>query len=102
MLAGLELHERGAVVDAELGERRPHVAQHRAVVRARVAAGRAVAEELPLGEQLLVNLEPAHEADRGVVERGVWGVVAHEAPVVGAAGTADAATTRLRPPCLAA
>ena len=102
VLAGLELHERGAVVDAELRERRPHVAQHGAVVRARVAAGRAVAEELALGEQLLVDLEPADEADGGVVERGVERVVAHDAPVVGAAGKVAAATTRLRPACLAA
>jgi len=73
VLPGLELHERGAVVDAELRERGTHVAQHHAVVGAGVPAGGAVAEELPLGEELLVHLQPGNEPDRGVVEDVVLG-----------------------------
>ena len=73
MLAGLELHERGPVVDPELGKRGPHVSQHRSIVRAGVTAGRAMAEQLPLDEELLVHLETANESYRGAVERLVLG-----------------------------
>ncbi len=66
VLPGLELHQRRAVVLAELGQRRAHVAQHLAVVRVGVAARRAMAEHLALGEQLLVDFEAGDEADFGV------------------------------------
>jgi hypothetical protein len=73
VLAGFELHERGAVVDTELGESGTHVPEHDPVVGPGVAARRAVAEELPLGEELLVDLETGDEPDRGVVEDVVLG-----------------------------
>ena len=75
LLAGLELHERGAVVDPELGEGGTHVPQDGAVVGAGVAAGWAMAEELSLGEELLVHLESAEEPEFPVVR------LAHLAPL---------------------
>ena len=68
VLPGLELHQRGAVVLAELREGGPHVAQHLAVVRGGVVARRAAAEHLRFGEQLLVDLEAADKADLFVVD----------------------------------
>ena len=51
VLAGLELHQSRAVVLAHLRERRPHVAQDLGVMLAVVvAARRAAAEELALGQ----------------------------------------------------
>jgi len=68
LLARLELHQRGAVVLAHLRERRAHVAQDLGVVVvAVVAAGGAAAEQLAHGQQLLVDLQPAAEAQGGVV-----------------------------------
>ena len=69
LLLRLELHERRAVVLAELGERGPHVAEHLAVVVFGVEAGGAAAEQLVRGQELLVHLEAGYEADRFVVER---------------------------------
>ena len=73
LLLGLELHEGGAVVLAELGEGRPHVAEDLGVVLVAVAAGRAAAEELLLGQELLVDLEAGAEADLGVIRVGHLG-----------------------------
>ncbi len=67
LLLGLELHERGAVVLAELGERGPHVPEDLRVVFRAVAAGRAPAEQLTVGEDLLVHLKARFEPDRLVV-----------------------------------
>ena len=67
-LAGLELHQRRAVVFAELGKGRPHVADDLGVVIGVVvvAAGRAVAEKLFVGLQLLVHFQAALESQPGV------------------------------------
>ncbi len=70
LLLGLELHQGRAVVLAQLGQGRPHVAEDLGVVLLAVAAGRAAAEELLLGQELLVDLEAGAEADLGVVRRG--------------------------------
>ena len=67
VLLRLELHQCGAVVLAEFGQCRAHVPQHRPVVLARVEPGRAAAEELALGQQLLMDFQPAHESDCFVV-----------------------------------
>jgi hypothetical protein len=72
-LLGLELHEGRAVVLAELGQGRAHVAEDLGVVLAAVAAGRAAAEELLFGQDLLVDLEARAEPDRFVVGRGHLG-----------------------------
>ena len=68
VLFGLELHQRRAVVFPQFGERRTHVAQHDAVVRFRVKAGRAVTEHLPFGHQLLMHLEPCNEAHFRIID----------------------------------
>ena len=68
VLSGLELHQRRAVVLAELGQGRPHVAQDRAVVLGGVEPRRTVAEHLLFGEQLLVDLEADPKTDLGVVD----------------------------------
>ncbi len=67
-LAGLELHQRRAVVFAELGEGGPHVADDLGVVilMAVVAAGRAMAKEFLGGQQLLVHFQAALEPHFGV------------------------------------
>ncbi len=73
LLLGLELHEGRAVVLAELGQGRPHVAEDLGVVLVAVAAGRAAAEELLFGQELLVDLEAGAEADLGVIRAGHLG-----------------------------
>ena len=72
-LPGLELHQGRAVVFAQLGQGRPHVAQDLGVVGRAVMAGRAAAEELPLGQELLVDFQAGLEADGGVVLGGHLG-----------------------------
>ena len=70
-LARLELHQRRAVVLAELGKGRPHVADDLGVVIGVVvvAAGRAMAEKLFFGLQLLMHFQAALESQPGVGRR---------------------------------
>ncbi len=67
LFVGLEFHEGGAVVLAELGEGRAHMAQHLRVVSLVVLAGRAAAEQLLTGVELLVDLEAGLEPQPGIV-----------------------------------
>ena len=67
LLARLELHERGAVVLAELAQRGTHVAQHFGVGVVGVVTRRAPAEEFGRRVELLVDLEPTHESELVVV-----------------------------------
>jgi hypothetical protein len=69
LLLGLELHQRGAVVLAQLRERRPHVPQDLGVVLVAVETGGTPAEYLLVGEQLLVDLQTGAQADFRVVLR---------------------------------
>ncbi len=67
VLAGLELHQGGAVVLAHLRQGGPHVAQHLGLVLGLVVlAGRTAAEQLAPGQELLVHLQAHHEAQLGV------------------------------------
>ena len=68
VLLRLELHQRGAVVLAELREGRPHVPEDRPVVGLGVEPRRAAAEELRRGQELLVDLQSADEAHLSVIE----------------------------------
>jgi len=67
LLFRFELHQSGAVILAELGQRRPHVAENLGVVGAAVPARRAAAEELLFGQQLLVDFQAGLEPDGGIV-----------------------------------
>ncbi len=70
LFLGLELHERGAVVLAQLAQGGAHVAQHLRVVHLHPATGRAATEQLGGGAELLVDLKARHEAHRIVVGGG--------------------------------
>ncbi len=73
--AGLELHQGGAVVLAQLAQGGPHVAQHLRLHLVVVLAGGAAAEQLAPGQELLVDLQAHHEAQFGVA--GVVQVAEH-------------------------
>jgi hypothetical protein len=70
VLPRLLLHEGGAVVLAHLRERRPHVTEDLRIEVTAVLPGRAPAEELGAGLELLVDFEARLEADGGVVLGG--------------------------------
>ena len=63
LLAGLELHEGGAVIYSHLAERGPHMAYHLGIiiVVVMVYTSRTAAEELALCLQLLVHLQSRFE-----------------------------------------
>jgi len=67
LLFGLELHQGGAIVLAELREGRPHVAEDLRVIVIAVAARRAAAKELFGGEKLLMDFQPGFKADGGEI-----------------------------------
>ena len=69
LLAGLELHQGGAVVLAQLTQRGAHMTQDLGVHARGADASGAAAEELALRLELLVDLQPAQEA-QGVVVGG--------------------------------
>ena len=73
VLPGLELHQGGAVVLAQLGEGGAHVPQHGSVVGLGEEPRRTLAEHLLLGQQLLVYLEADPQAHLRVVDRFVHG-----------------------------
>ena len=85
LLLRFELHEGRAIVFAELGQRRPHVAEDLGVVFIAVASGRTAAEKLLFGQDLLVDLEAGAESNLRVIGVGHLGerlelelVFAHE------------------------
>ena len=67
VVAGFLFHQGGAVVFAQFGEGWAHVPQDFGVVFVVVVPGGAAAEELGVGQELLMHLQAAFEPEGGIV-----------------------------------